>query len=266
MHPAWWRQLILRLSWSSKKAKKVSPYEKLAPIYDHIMKHVDYELWSNFALDIIERWHPKAKSILDAGCGTGNLLIEMKDSPFKIFGFDSSFKMVKQACKKKELENVPIWQANISTFVLRQPVDVMLCFYDSINYILNPEGIEQFLNSANDSLNPNGLLVFDICTERNAIEYFYNYYDHEQNKTFSYDRWSHYSRKKKIQFTEFKLHFNGDPVTYLEVHQQRIYSVSTILKLINSSPFKLLDKYDEFSFRIPHPKSNRIHFVLQSKD
>jgi len=266
MHPAWWRQLILRLSWSTKKAKKVPPYEKLAPIYDYIMKHVDYELWSNFAVDLIQRWHPNAKSILDTGCGTGNLLAEMKEKPFKLMGFDSSFKMVSQAGKKKDLENIPIWQANMTNFVLRLPVDVMLCFYDSINYIMTPESIEQFLNSAKNSLKPKGLLVFDICTERNAIEYFYNYYDHDKNKSFSYDRWSHYCHKKKIQFTEFKLRFIGDPVTYLEVHQQRIYSVPTILKLIKSSSFKLLDQYDEFSFRNPHPQSNRIHFVLQAKD
>lgn len=266
MHPVWWRQLILHLSWLTKRAKKVPPYEKLAPIYDYVMKHVDYELWANFALKIIHQRHPTAKTVVDVGCGTGNLLVEMKNNPFKLFGFDSSFKMVKQARKKKEVNNIPIWQANMTDFVLRQPVDVLLCFYDSVNYIMSPDGILQFLNNAIYSLKPNGLLIFDICTERNAIEYFYNYYDHEKNKTFSYDRWSHYNGKTKTQFTEFKVHFKGDPLTYLEVHQQRIYSIHTILKLIKSSSFKLLDRYDEFSFRKPHAKSNRIHFVLQPKD
>ncbi len=266
MNPAWWRQLNLRLPWSTHKVRRVPPYEKLAVIYDYIMRHVDYGQWAEYANDLIHSRKPETKYVLDTACGTGNLLQKLKDYPYRLYGCDSSFPMVLQAMRKNHLKGIYIWQSSMSNLAINQFFDVILCLYDSINYIMQPEGIRDFLNEAGKSLTSKGILIFDICTEKNSLDFFHNYHDHEKNENFTYDRWSHYNNKTKLQFTEFKLHFKSDPLTYHEVHQQRIYSVKTIIKLIKSSQLEILEQYDGFSFRNPTSKSNRIHFILQRKD
>ncbi len=256
----------MRLRWSVRDVKKVRPYEKLASIYDHLMSHVDYQFWAEYTHDLIQRWHPQVQTLLDIACGTGNLLKEMNEFSYKLFGCDFSFPMVLQAAKKPSLWNVSLWQSDMVHPAFKRRMDVILCLYDSINYIMKEEKIAQFLITTNALLSPQGILIFDICTERNSLNYFYNYYDHDENEKFSYDRWSHYNQKKKIQFTEFKIRIKNNPVTYHEVHEQRIYPISIFLRLIKSSPLKILSVYDEFSFDQPQNKSNRIHFVLQRRE
>lgn len=256
----------MRLRWSVRDVKKVRPYEKLAFIYDHLMSHVDYRFWAEYTQDLIQKWNPQARTLLDVACGTGNLLEQMRVFSYKLFGCDYSFPMVLQAAKKPALRDVPLWQNDMVHPATKRQMDVVLCLYDSINYVMEEEKIAAFLKMSTDILSPQGILIFDICTERNSLNYFFNYYDHDENENFSYDRWSHYNRKKKIQFTEFKIRTKNDPVTYYEVHEQRIYSTSTFLRLIKYSPLRILSVYDGFSFDQPHTKSNRIHFVLQRRE
>ncbi len=256
----------MRLNWSNQKVRRVPPYEKLSVIYDHLMQHVDYRQWADYVLKLINIWKPETKYVLDTACGSGSFLNKFKEFHFRLSGCDSSFPMVLQASRKNQSLGIHIWQCDMTGLATKQFFDVILCLYDSINYIMQPEEITSFLNEIGNSLTSKGIFIFDICTENNSLEFFYNYYDHEKNENFFYDRWSHYSHKTKVQFTEFKMHFKSDPLTYLEVHQQRIYAVKTIVNLIGKSRFQILEKYDGFSLKCPTSKSNRIHFVLQLKD
>jgi SAM-dependent methyltransferase len=229
------------------------------------MQHVNYKEWADYANELIRNWLPGSKSVLDVACGTGNILLELKRYRYQLSGCDSSYPMILQASYKRELNGIPLWQSDMSTLRLRRKVDVVLCLYDSINYIMNRNEILNFFESAHRFLTPNGILIFDICTEYNSLKFFSNYYDHEKNDEFTYNRWSHYDSRKRIQFTEFKLKFSEDPITYLEVHRQKIYPVEHIQHMIESSPLELLDSYDGFTHIHPSASSNRIHFVLQRK-
>ncbi len=252
--------------WLTKRVRQVQPYEKLAGIYDYIMRHVDYGHWANYVMDLIRRWHPHAVSILDVACGSGNLLQMLNKEQFRVGGCDCSFAMTQQAKLKKSLQGVPIWCGDMIKLAVKSPVDVLLCLYDSVNYLMDLASINQFFCSAAATLAPQGLLIFDICTERNSIEFFSNYYDHEKQPLFSYFRWSHYARKSRIQYTEFKIKFKSDPMLYWEIHQQKIYPVDPILQVIQASPLRLLEQYDGFTFQRPGAKTNRIHLVLARKD
>ncbi len=253
----------MRLEWSDKNAVRVDPYEKLACIYDDIMRHVDYDKWASYINELIIHWNPDTRTVLDIGCGTGNLLKMLRKYSYELYGCDYSLPMLMQAKKKRSIESTPLWRSRMLQIALQEKVDVILCLYDSINYIMDLDLVKEFIDKAEDSLKEKGLLIFDVCTERNSLKYFYNYYDHVDCRTFSYDRWSHYDRKNRIQYTEFKLRFKPKPLTYLETHRQRIYSTRTLVEIIAKTPLNLMKIYDNFTFRPATSQSNRLHFVLQ---
>ena len=50
------------------------PYQGLAPIYDYVMRHVDYGEWVDYVHSLLERWDPDATQVCDLACGTGKTL------------------------------------------------------------------------------------------------------------------------------------------------------------------------------------------------
>ena len=59
------------------------PYSVFANYYDYLMEDVDYESWTNRIVQQIKMHHPKAKTLVDLACGTGNIsnLLSKKATP-----------------------------------------------------------------------------------------------------------------------------------------------------------------------------------------
>ena len=250
-------------NWLRKKTKKVAPYEKLAPIYDFVMRHVDYSMWADYVLQIYKKLEFEPESLLDISCGTGNFLINMRNTVRKLYGCDGSFSMIQQARKKESLLEIPIWVGDMRRIGLRKNVDALVCLYDSINYLRTPDQILLALENFYDITSPDGVVIFDICTTQNSELNFSNYHETKKESGFAYRRWSHFDRKTQIQYTEFQIKFKGDGTLYHEVHRQRIYRTETFFDLIEKTRWKLVFALDGFSFEPASRNSNRIHFVLR---
>ena len=249
-------------NWLPKKVKRVQPYEKLAHIYDFVMRHVDYDLWAEYVLNLLMMVDRLPSSLLDVSCGTGSFLSRLKWRVPELYGFDGSLAMVAQARKKDILEGIPLWVGDMRRFGLRRKVDTVVCLYDSINYLLNIEAVQLALENFYEITTPRGVLVFDICTIQNSELNFANYYESKKEKTFSYTRWSHYDRESRIQFTEFHIKFKGDGTAYHEIHRQRIYPIEQFVDVIEKTPWKLRAALDGFSRDPASRNSNRVHFLL----
>jgi SAM-dependent methyltransferase len=199
------------------------PYQGLAPIYDYVMRHVDYGEWADYLHSLLERWAPDAAS--DPG--------------------------------------VEFVERDLRDLVGLGPFDAAVCIYDSFNYLLEPEELDEALAGVLATLRPGGLFVFDICTERNSLRYFRDMRDSEQGPGFTYERHSVYEPKTRLQSNHFRICFDaGDALA--ESHVQRIYAVAEITARIKASDFDLLDALDGFTFNRGTEDSDRIHFVLQA--
>jgi len=244
---------------------QVEPYSKLAYIYDEIMSHVDYKNWVEYIYRIINNWHPNAKYIIDIACGTGNFLFRFNYNDYELFGFDRSIEAI-QIAKKKFSSNqreIALWQSNIKKFALKNPTDIILCLYDSINYLTNFEEVKNTFDCVHTGLKENGLFIFDICTERNSVTFFKNYFEKNKGKNYRYIRTSNYDNKTHIHSNIFKLDFNDSDFIYVERHEQRIYRIEDILTIIPKSKFCTICVLDEFTFKRATEKSFRAHFILK---
>ena len=242
------------------------PYQGLAPIYDYVMRHVEYDEWAAFIRDVFTRYAPETKHLIDLACGTGNVSSELSLLGFSITGADLSESMVRIAQEKAAL------RGDDSTFVQRDlralsglgPFEGAVCMYDSFNYLLEPEDIDETLSQVIGILQPGGLFVFDVCTERNSLTSFSDMHDRESGPGFTYERHSYYDTDVRLQHNDFEIHFEGDETLYEESHVQRIYQLTDIEQRIKTSPFELVDLLAEFTFEPGSEKANRVHYILRA--
>ena len=243
-------------------------YEGLAAIYDHVMRHVDYSEWARYIDSVFERHGGKPATIVDLACGTGNVTMELNQIGYPISGVDRSGAMVQVAQTKSNSQGNPV---EFSRGDLRQldglgPFAAAVCLYDSFNYLTTRTDIELAFAQVFDVLEPHGMFIFDVCTERNSVMHFQDVQQSEQGPGFVYSRHSYYDREQKMQFNSFEIRFDGQESTVTETHAQRIYPHDEMVELIGSSRFDLVNAYDGFTVFNGSDDSDRVHFVLRKAE
>ena len=241
-----------------------SPYQGLAPIYDYVMAHVDYGAWAAYIHALFARFAPDAIRVADLACGTGNASFALHRLGYEVTGVDRSEAMLRVARTKAAGTDVEFVQRDLRQLAGLGPFDAAICLYDSVNYLLAPTDLDAALRGAEAIVQPSGLFVFDICTERNSLRYFRNMRDSERGPGFSYERHSIYDPDKRLQSNHFRIRRDGSGVALEETHVQRIYSVAAIAARVEASAWDLLALFDGFTFDKGTEESDRVHFVLRA--
>ena len=246
-----------------KKYEKVEQYSKLAPIYDYMMRNIDYEGWARFINSILKINGIKFGDIIDISCGTGTFLSKMNKYGYKLYGSDCSHDMINQAKLKYGKIGINFYIMDMRNLHFEKRFDGAVSLFDSVNYLITENDLLKNLCSVESILNDNGIFIFDICTEKNSIKNFDKYTESGEYKGIYYYRKSNYLNKKHIQINDIKIVNKNNGENHREIHRQRIYTPEEIKKIINDSPLKLINMYDDFTFNPPDKQSDRIHFVLE---
>lgn len=114
-----------------------------------------------FIKNVIEQYVSSAESILELGCGTGNVIGAL-DKKYKKYGLDISEGMLKKANEK--FSDISFFQGDMSEFVLDQKFDLIFCVYDSINHLLDKSQWEGTFLHAFKHLVNGGIFVVDMNT------------------------------------------------------------------------------------------------------
>jgi predicted TPR repeat methyltransferase len=242
-------------------------YTNFAYIYDKLMYDVDYKEWANYIEDIFRKNSIYPSSVLDLGCGTGNLCIEMSKRGYEMIGVDISTDMLMCAQEKSLNKAVDILYLNqdMSNFELYGTVDAVISVMDSINYLTNKNDLKRLFKLVNNYLNPEGLFIFDVNTQYKFEKILGGNVFYDVGEEISYIWDNRYDRKKKL--CEFDLTFFIKGETgydrYDELHYERAYTNSEIKALIDYSGLKLINIYDAFKFSPPSKKRERIVYVCK---
>lgn len=248
-------------------------YTKLAEIYDEIMSEVDYDLWADYIDALMLKHHPHPKTVMELACGTGSLTLSLDELEcYSLSGTDKSPQMIAKAKQKNDARrcNVDFSVMNFLNITDNRRYDIVLCLFDSINYLHNPQDIIQFLNESKKLLTPESLLIFDFTTPVNsieAIEYLHNEEGTTSNN-FHFYRSSTYNDEEQIHINRFRIQaLTPDRQTvqeeFMEIHKQKIYTLEQMLGIIGHTAYRIEAKYDGFEFQEAHEKSLRITMVLR---
>jgi cyclopropane fatty-acyl-phospholipid synthase-like methyltransferase len=107
--------------------------------------------------------NPKAKSILELGCGTGSVLKHLART-YDVSGVDLSSRMLSVAARK--VPQAKLFRQDMCRFRLNRRFDAICCVFDSINHILQFSDWQTLFSHVAQHLVDDGCFIFDINTQR----------------------------------------------------------------------------------------------------
>ena len=137
----------------------MSSYDVIAQFYDSVVS--DPTKKASWLAQLIQKYRPMAKNVLELACGTGSIL-EVLAKDYQVVGLDNSVEMLNVA--RKRLPSTEFFQADMADFSLGQKFDVIPCIYDSINHLVHFSEWQSMFARAAEHLHPGGLLIFDMNT------------------------------------------------------------------------------------------------------
>jgi ubiquinone/menaquinone biosynthesis C-methylase UbiE len=249
-------------------------YSELAEVYDSVMGNVDYIGWAAFIDEIIQRHHPDPVSIMELACGTGSLSLALDRYRCyqHIMGTDKSHRMIQKARKKaeKQKSSVSFRVMDFLHISQSQTFDVVVCIFDSINYLQSPEAIMRLLEQVKKIMKSrSSLFIFDFTTPANSL-LAVKHLDNNEGITrdhYRFFRKSAYNEQRQIHYNDFEIEKLSDDHRsvlhrYSEQHRQRIYSLTQMKSIIRESEFNNKAAYSEFELNKATPESLRVTMVL----
>jgi SAM-dependent methyltransferase len=137
----------------------MASYDLLAPHYDAVTGDPSTE--AALVREILERRHGRVATLLDVACGTGAITLPLSRA-YQVSGLDIAPGMLAVA-RAKLPGDVPLYQADMTSFTLSTRFDAIVCAYQGVNHLLSRSAWQSFFGCAYRHLNPGGLLVFDIA-------------------------------------------------------------------------------------------------------
>ena len=246
-------------------------YDLLAPVYDEINKEVDYSRWADFIEKIIERnkGFSEENLILDLGCGTGKMTLELARRGYDMTGVDSSSEMLDKAsseAEKEGLKNILWLLQDMREFELYGTVGVTVSCLDCMNHLVSASDFKKCLMLVHNYLVPDGLFIFDV-NGRGKFRTVYadNSYVFENESSMCIWQNSYNDRSGICDFyiTLFSENGDGSYDRADEVQREKMYTLKSIKKMLSESNFDIVGAYSDFNFTEASDESHRIYVVAK---
>lgn len=244
-------------------------YDLLAPFYDAINSELDYDSWADFIEKIISReYKGTPELVLDLGCGTGSMTLELAARGYDMTGIDYSPEMLDVARRRAEEQGADVlWLCqDMRSFELYGTVDVAVCCLDSLNHLTSPADLDKFLSLVHNYLAPDGLFIFDV----NGKYKFENVYS---DRTYAMEEdgavclWqnSYNPRTRLCDFyiTLFSECEDGRYERYDEEQTERMYTLRELKNHLKKASLDFIGAYSDFNLAPADDSSERVYIVAR---
>ena len=149
----------------------MSAFNAYSKYYDLLYKDKDYSGEAEYIHNLIQKYAPGAKSILNLGCGTGRHDIFLAEKGYTITGVDISEDMISIArtnlstttnSANKTNSTCPTFLCDdIRTVRLYSKFDAVISLFHVMSYQTTDSDLQETFTTARAHLNPDGLFIFD---------------------------------------------------------------------------------------------------------
>ena len=247
-------------------------YDLIAHVYDEINGEIDYSAWADFIeKNVRDNTDTRPELVLDLGCGTGRMTLELARRGYDMTGVDYSEEMLAVARTNAEAEGLDgiLWLSqDFAELDLYGTVDLAVSCLDCLNHITSPAQLSHVLSLVHNFLIPDGLFIFDM----NGKHKFENIY---ADRAYVFEgeggflAWQNsYDPKSKLcdfYITLFEEGEDGRYERYDEIQTERMYSMRSVKKLLKDTGFELIGAYSDFDLTQASDGSDRIYYVARCK-
>ena len=213
-------------------------YTSFAEVYDQFMDNVPYEAWADFLQEILQKEEIRDGLVLDLGCGTGSMTEALAARGYDMIGVDNSEEMLEIAMEKRVEtgHDILYLQQDMQAFELYGTVRAVISVCDCVNYLTDPEELEEVFRLVNNYLDPEGIFIFDFNTQYKYRELLGDttIAENRENASFIWD--NYYYEEEKINEYELTLFIREEGEEcyrrYQETHFQRAYTLEEIRELL----------------------------------
>ena len=118
----------------------------------------------NEVMDFIDEHVKDYQTVLELGCGTGEIAIRLAHLGKQVCATDISKDMLEVA-KYKCIDfkaDVMLSRIDMCDFAVDSQLDLILCLCDSLNYVIDLKNVKQAFENTYNALKKGGSFIFDI--------------------------------------------------------------------------------------------------------
>jgi SAM-dependent methyltransferase len=135
-------------------------YDAFAPYYDAFTANSDYEAWTAHVLELLRADGLRGNALLDLACGSGKSFAPFLARGFEVSGCDLSCGML--AAAARAAPGATLVQADIRELPSLGSFDLVTCFDDSLNYLLDERELAAAFAGMARNLRAGGFAAFDL--------------------------------------------------------------------------------------------------------
>ena len=216
-------------------------YKNFSKVYDVMMEYANYDGWKELVESKIVRYGETPKTVLDLGCGTGEVLIRLTPT-YEMTGIDLSKEMVDIA--KRKTDTASFYVQDMRELNLEKKHDIVISLFDTVNHLISLDGLKRTFQGVYENLNQEGVYIFDVVTRELMDDMF-------PGGNFIDDRgeimiiWEHeYDDEEDIDYidtTFFVKQKNGMFKKITEEYVKKIFTVDEIIKTAKEVGFQVVE-------------------------
>ena len=248
----------------------MSIYERFAYFYAKGPYPQYSERMAELFPSVLERFGVKPRILLDLACGEGSFAVAMAKKGVQVTGIDLSLHMLEFAKQlaKKEKVGAEFLLQDMRSLPFEERFDVVTCWYDSLNYLLEFKDLEKTFVGVYRTLKRGGLFIFDMNTIYGlAVNWQRHpcYVQQDTPKLLEVHRPSYDFEKDiaTLRITGFVKERNGW-TRIDEEHKERGYSIEKIKQTLKKSGLQELACWGSMQEMSElKPDSGRVWFITQ---
>ena len=231
------------------------------------MEDVPYEKWADLLSCLIKAYGENVKTVLDLGCGTGNMSLRLADMGYDVTGVDNSEDMLSVASEKAYEADKEILFVNqdMRELELLEKQDCIISVCDCINYLILDEDIEDTFKRVRQCLANDGLFIFDFNTIYKYETVIGDTTIAENREDCSFIWENYYDCESCINEYDVTVFVKEAELfrRFFETHRQRGYTLDQMKALVQKAGLEILRSMDADSMGDVTDVSERIYIVAR---
>ncbi|VAW78079.1 hypothetical protein MNBD_GAMMA15-1113 [hydrothermal vent metagenome] len=197
--------------------------------------------------------------VLELGCGTGRVLLELARTGVEAVGIDLSAAMIERARERAIAENLNITLAlaDLRNFDLGQTFELVLMPFNVLNHLLDDDSLQRTFNTIARHMTPESRLVVDtfqpspdfLTNEPEKRRKILRYLDPYSQKEVELFEENHYEPAAQLNRIVWSYTIDGVEDARLDELTMRLFHPREIDAWLERSGFRIENKFGDYDGR-----------------